>query len=243
LSSKSTITSAPRRKDPFAGSRSAGGAARRLRPSTDPQWEGAGNRTEFIERDFQRQNFGYSRTNRAGGHTGEIGGKFYRTEPRDPMHGYYADDIGALTLDDPIGFSGSVAFTAGGTDAGMFFGCFNREQKIRPLRDPREGAPLNDSLGIEIDGPTRIGYYFSALCSPTRALASMAHGPVFLPDRTRHSSLPIRSTRLRAYHRAPRRGRVPPRPHAAATESRRPLRSLRNHEHPARRQIRNHLFR
>jgi hypothetical protein len=38
--------------------------------SRDPGWEGRGNRTRFVERDFQRQDFGYSATNWAGERAG-----------------------------------------------------------------------------------------------------------------------------------------------------------------------------
>ncbi|MGE5310958.1 MAG: hypothetical protein ACM3MN_04380, partial [Nitrospirota bacterium] len=91
----------------------------------DPGWDGRDNRVTFVERDFQRQDFGYSATNWAGERIGEIGGLFYRTEPVDPIHGYYADDVGGMTLDDPVKFSGNISFVNGGTDAGMFFGYFN----------------------------------------------------------------------------------------------------------------------
>ena len=41
--------------------------------SNDPGWEGKGNRVQFVERDFQRQNFGYNETNWAGKQIGEMG--------------------------------------------------------------------------------------------------------------------------------------------------------------------------
>ncbi len=155
--------------------------------SSDPGWEGHGNRVQFVERDFQRQNFGYSETNWAGKQIGEIGGEFYRVEAVDPYNGYYADEIGALTLDDPIEFSGQVCFVSGGTDAGMFLGYFNAREKMAPITDRLGGDPLDDTLGVEIAGPTRIGYYFSAVCSPKRRVASHRHGPVFLPTADRHA--------------------------------------------------------
>ncbi len=153
----------------------------------DPGWEGRGNRVQFVETDFQRQDFGYSETNWAGRQIGEIGGLFYRTEPDDPVHGYYADDVGKLTLDDPIFFSGNICFVNGGTDAGMFFGYFNAQENMKEMSDKRAGMPLNDMMGIVVDGPTRIGYYFSALCSPKREAASLKNGPVFLPTGTTHA--------------------------------------------------------
>jgi len=102
--------------------------------SKDPGWEGRGHRTAFMERDFQRQNFGFSaETSHAEGRKGEIGGQFYNVEPDDPLHGYYADEVGRLTLDDPIRFAGKITFIEGSTDAGMFFGYFRAEDEKRVL--------------------------------------------------------------------------------------------------------------
>jgi hypothetical protein len=153
----------------------------------NPNWEGRGNRFQFLEEDFQRQNFGYSETNWAGARAGEIGGVFYRTEPNDSLHGYYADDIGKLTLEDPISFSGSICFVDGETDAGMFFGYFNSQDYLRDLPASQSGMPLENMMGIVVEGPTRVGYRFSALCSPTPEMASQKNGPVLLPTAERHA--------------------------------------------------------
>ncbi|MEP6662709.1 MAG: hypothetical protein ABJC04_03495, partial [Verrucomicrobiota bacterium] len=158
--------------------------------SKDPSWEGHGNRTQFVERDFQRQDFGYSAdTTLAGGQKGEIGGQFYNVEPNDPLHGYYADDVGRLTLDDPIHFSGKISFIEGATDAGMFFGFFRAEDEKRPL--PPNGAehapgwPQPNTLGVVIDGPARVGWFFIAACTAAKPeFTKENRGPVFLPTRT-----------------------------------------------------------
>jgi hypothetical protein len=156
---------------------------KRIDLSKDPGWEGHGNHAEFLERDFHaRHNFGYAKTNHAGRAAGEIGGTFWRTEPIDPVHGYYADDVGKLTLNDPIRFSGSIAFTAGGTDAGMFFGYFNRKEKMTEMKETESGAPMPQSMGLVIDGPTRIGYYCSAQLSVTQPLTTNGAGPILVPD-------------------------------------------------------------
>jgi hypothetical protein len=151
--------------------------------SQDPGWEGNGNHKKFIEQDFHgKQDFGYSATNFAGQAAGEIGGTFWRTEPIDPLYAYYADDVGELTLDDPISFSGQIAFTAGGTDAGMMFGYFNDKDVKVELKDAESGAPMPQTMVLAIEGPTRIGYQFSAQLAPTRQLASHSDGPIFVPD-------------------------------------------------------------
>jgi hypothetical protein len=153
----------------------------------DPHWEEKGNQQTFVEHDFHaKQDFGYSRTNFAGRAPGEIGGTFWRTEPIDPLHAYYADDIGELTLDDPISFSGQIAFTAGGTDAGMMFGYFNDKDAQVQLRDPESGAPMPQTMVLAIEGPTRIGYQFSAQFAPTRQLSSHSDGPIFVPQGDKH---------------------------------------------------------
>lgn len=149
----------------------------------------------FTERDFhERMDFGYSETNWAGEAAGEIGGKFWSTEPEDPSHGYYADELGQsnledkmrqLTLDDKISFSGSVCFVDGGPDGLSFLGYFNRDEKIAPIQGKKNGHPLNQSMGIVIQDFTRDGYYFQFVCSPTHALAQSGGGPIFVPDRVR----------------------------------------------------------
>jgi hypothetical protein len=155
--------------------------------SLDPHWESNGNHKTFVEQDFHaKQNFGYSKTNFAGKSAGEIGGTFWRTEPIDPLHGYYADDIGALTLDDPISFSGHIAFTAGATDAGMMLGYFNASDANLELKDAVSGAPMPQTMVLAIEGPTRIGYQFSAQLAPTRELSSHSDGPIFVPRGDKH---------------------------------------------------------
>jgi len=160
---------------------------RKTELSRDPGWDGHGNRCQYVERDFQRQDFGYSETNWAGEQIGEIGGLFSRTEPIDPIHGYYADEVGRLTLDDPISFSGNICFVNGATDGGMFFGYFNAKETMKDITDERGGMPLDGMMGILVDGPTRIGYYFTPLCSPKRDAASEKNGPIFLPTGERHT--------------------------------------------------------
>ncbi len=158
--------------------------------SKDPGWEGRGNRTQFVERDFVRQNFGYSaETALAGGRKGEVGGIFYNVEPTNPLHGYYADDVGRLTLDDPIRFTGKITFIEGSTDAGMFFGFFRAEDEKRALPPnvpgKASGWPQPNTLGVVIDGPARIGWYFMPSCTAAeRELFTKTEGHVFLPTRT-----------------------------------------------------------
>lgn len=152
--------------------------------SQDPHWDGLNNQATFKQTDFHaRQNFGYSQTNWAGKAPGEIGGRFYGTEVADPSHGYYADDIGQLTLDDPISFSGWINFVEGAVDGRMLIGYFNREAKMAPIKGEYKGNPPHQFIGIEVMDQTRIGYSFTAVCSPRQDIAFEERGPIFIPDR------------------------------------------------------------
>jgi hypothetical protein len=100
------------------------------------------------------------------------------------------DQIGKLTLDDPIHFAGKVSYLEGGTDAGMFFGFFRAqdEKAVLPPNNPAAGGatgwPQPNTLGIVIDGPARIGWWFIANCTASERKQSKAvQGPVFLPTR------------------------------------------------------------
>lgn len=152
--------------------------------SSNPQWDERGNRVTFIERDFHaRQNFGYAQTNWAGKSPGEIGGRFYGTEVKDPSHGYYADNIGELTLDDPISFSGNICFPEGAVDGRMLFGYFNKKDKQAEIEGEYKGNPPHQFLGLEVMDQTRYGYNITAVCSPRQDIAIEERGPIYIPDR------------------------------------------------------------
>ncbi len=152
--------------------------------SQDPNWQGLNNRIKFTERDFHsRQNFGYSQTNWAGNTIGEIGGRFWGTEVADPLHAYYADDIGELTLDDPITFSGNINFSEGAVDGRMLVGYFNKEEKLSAIKGEYKGNPPHQYLGLEVLDQTRYGYNFAAVCSPRQDKSFEVRGPIYIPDR------------------------------------------------------------
>jgi len=152
--------------------------------SQNPYWDALGNRVSFAQDDFHaRENFGYSQTNWAGVSAGEIGGRFWGTEVKDPLHGYYADDVGKLTLEDPISFSGWINFTEGAVDGRMLLGYFNHEAKMADVEGEYKGNPPHQYLGLQIMDQTRVGYYFTAVCSPRQDIATENHGPTYIPDR------------------------------------------------------------
>jgi hypothetical protein len=152
--------------------------------SMDPHWDGLNNHVTFRQTDFHgRQNFGYAMTNWAGSSHGEIGGRFYGSEVIDPLHGYYADDIGRLTLEDPIAFSGWINFVEGAVDGRMLIGYFNRQARQAMVSGEYKGNPPNQFLGLEVMDQTKIGYSLTAVCSPRQENAAEVRGPVFIPDR------------------------------------------------------------
>lgn len=152
--------------------------------SLDPHWEGLNNQVTFKQTDFHAaQNFGYSQTSWAGKAPGEVGGRFYGTEVIDPLHAYYADDIGQLTLDDPISFSGWINFIEGAVDGRMLIGYFNRAARIADIQGEYKGNPPHQFIGLEVMDQTRLGYTFTAVCSPRQDVAVEERGPIYIPDR------------------------------------------------------------
>ena len=154
--------------------------------SQDPYWDSLNNNVKFIENDFHaRQNFGYTSTNWSGNNPGEIGGRFWGTEVKDPLHGYYAVDIGSLTLEDPISFSGMINFVEGAVDGRMLLGYFNQSDKLAEITGEYKGDPPAQFMGLEVLDQTRYGYNFSAVCSPHQDLSTASRGPIYIPDRIR----------------------------------------------------------
>ena len=154
--------------------------------SENPHWEGYNNKVTFVERDFHaRQNFGYTQTNWAGKEPGEIGGEFWGTEVNDPSFGFYADNVGKLSLNDRIKFSGMINFVKGAVDGRMLIGYFNKYKREAPIEGEYKGNPPNQFMGIEIMDQTRLGYTFTAVCSPEQKISFEKRGPVIIPDQIR----------------------------------------------------------
>ena len=166
--------------------------------SKDPGWEGRDNRVEFAEQDFQRQDYGYSETNWAGKQIGEIGGLFSNVEPIDPLAGYYADDIGKLTLDDPISFSGHVSFVADSTDSGMQIGYFSAEDAMAKWDPHKPFRSIPNSIGIQIEGSAGSGKRFMPQINTGKNSGATKGNIPFYPTKERHRSssttIPRRTT-------------------------------------------------
>ena len=149
--------------------------------SKDPHWEGKNNRATWTEPDFHSMfDFGYMETNWAGKQIGEIGGLFWRVRPTGPA-GYYADDVGVMTLDDPISFSGTINFPTGQTDAAMYFGYFNHDDQIAKY-EKNVDSPYGQMLGIAIADSSAVGYYFTGMCLDKERQSASGRGPVIVPD-------------------------------------------------------------
>jgi hypothetical protein len=156
--------------------------------SQHPHWEGQNNEAQYAEPNFHgMHSYGWSQTNWAGKGAGEVGGLFWRTEPNDPLFSYYADDVGTLTMDTPISFSGTICFTEGMTDAAAYFGYFNRHNQLATFdRDHADaGFPMRNMMGFTIADSSAVGYYLNPIVSAADREGAGTSCGVFTPDRRR----------------------------------------------------------
>jgi hypothetical protein len=156
--------------------------------SQDPHWEGRNNESRYTEPNFHgMHSYGWSQTNWAGEKPGEIGGLFWRTEPPDPLCSYYGGDVGELTLDDPISFSGTICFTDGMTDAAAYFGYFYRDNQVEKFDKARSDvfSPVANTMGVTIADSSAVGYYFTPQVTSADRQVVRKKGEVFRPDRRR----------------------------------------------------------
>jgi hypothetical protein len=122
----------------------------------DPKWDSLRNKTKYTER-FVRpyHDFGFRRTNHAGGRPGEIGGIVFR----DERPSYYAAPAGRLTLDDELVATGRFSLNKAGSDSGVYIGWFNAADKQAKTKPDTE-RPQSNYLAVLIEGPSRDGHYF-----------------------------------------------------------------------------------
>ena len=105
----------------------------------DPGWEGLNNRSAQTKPPTNvRQDFGFSRTNRAGGDVGEIGGFI---TPAAEM-AYYATPIPSATFNDKLLASGTLACPDG--EFHLLLGFFNADT-VNEWRTP-------NSLALRLNG-------------------------------------------------------------------------------------------
>src|SRR5262245_12957752 len=146
--------------------------------SSDPDWVGVGNQVEFADRAIRPlHDFGFSRTNHAGGQPGEIGGIIWR----DDKPAFYGDRTKRLTLDDELEASGRIAFLAAGSDSAVRLGWFDSET-LKARQRSEYDDPLRNFLGIMIEGPSRIGHYVRANVASSAGQVGLSEGPIIRPD-------------------------------------------------------------
>lgn len=108
--------------------------------SVDPNWEGKGNRNTGNHFRTVVQDFGYSRTNYAGGEKlGELGGKIFRSL----TPATYAKIIPSKTLSVPFTMSGKFAVTEADGNSGVMIGWFHSTS---------QGWRTPNSLVFRLDG-------------------------------------------------------------------------------------------
>ena len=157
----------------------------------DPKWDGKNNRTTYTTQNVRpRFDFGFSPTQFAGGKSrGELGGLFFRGDCRYPQRmAFYADRVGPLSLDKPFRAAGKVALTRAVSDSTTLFGFFNRAAAMRSNPSQSEGLP-EGVVGVNIEGPSREGFYFYPVARPVggnSVNASGAAAPHILPDGKPH---------------------------------------------------------
>lgn len=122
--------------------------------SRDPRWDGENNRTQLQERAGYGLNaFGYSAAARAGGRRGALAGRAWRVQEPE-FKGYYGDDVGRLTLADPLFAAGRIAFPRFSVDSGLHFGWFNAAE---------QGWPPKHFLGVYLDSLSSVGRFITPM--------------------------------------------------------------------------------
>jgi hypothetical protein len=153
----------------------------RIDLTRDPRWVGQGNRVTYPAWSFHgRHDYGFVETNWSGDAPGELGGLLWATEMEDPTFGYYADDIGELTLDDPISFSGAICNVDGQPDSGMMFGYFS----TKALKTADFKERLARSMGLFVEGPSSVGKTLMVYVAADKENVNILRDPpIFQADR------------------------------------------------------------
>lgn len=130
-------------------------------PSADPGWSGADNQVTWRDCYTGDVNaFGWT-----GPRDGRLGGFISRTdEERPELRAFYADRVGALTLEDRLHAQGTIRLERANSDSATLLGWFRGGTTGRRRA---ELAPP-DFIGIAITGPSSVGQYFGPLVSDRR---------------------------------------------------------------------------
>lgn len=143
----------------------------------DPDWESHGNREQVEDRTPAGvQQYGFTRTDRAGSKPGELGGILWN---RQNKISYYGDRVGPFSLEDRLEASGTISLWVGGADSQAYVGFFNADS----LRS-QEGQNI---LAVVVTAPTRIGHWLRpTLMTQTGTRIVPPEGPVLAPDQKPH---------------------------------------------------------
>jgi hypothetical protein len=144
--------------------------------SADPHWDAAGNRRRYREpAPYAYNDFGFSRTDHAGGRRGELGGRFFSCDPpEDQFKAYYGDRVGRLTFEDHLVARGKFAANEFSIDSTFALGWFNSK---------KQGWPIENFAGVCFDSLTGTGRIVQPLYG-TRTGSKHRGGPMlsFVPD-------------------------------------------------------------
>jgi hypothetical protein len=118
--------------------------------SSDPLWQGAGNRVRFANSDlYAYNNFGYSPTAHAGGKPGELGGRFMSCDPHEQeFKAFYGDRIGRLTMNHRLVARGRFFADEFSIDSTFGLGWFNASE---------QGWPIKNFVGVYFDSLSSTG--------------------------------------------------------------------------------------
>mgnify|MGYP000863156188 CR=1 FL=1 len=157
----------------------------------DPQWDAVGNHASYFSEETRpRFNFGYSKTQNAGGKSaGEIGGLFFRGDCRYPDRlAYYGAKTAPLTSAKKLSASGKISFHRGVSDSTTIFGFFNSVRSVNVNESQKHALPC-DFMGFAIEGPSAQGFF----AYPTYRMQGDASSqgryeglPYIFPDGTSH---------------------------------------------------------
>jgi hypothetical protein len=117
----------------------------------DPDWDGVNNRATTPEKRTIRQDFGFSKSNHAGGKSGEIGG--FITPAAEPA--YYAKKIETRSFDDALSASGRLLCQ--GQQFHVLVGFFNADT-INEWRTP-------NSIAIRLLGRGDVYFAYVEYCT------------------------------------------------------------------------------
>lgn len=131
--------------------------------SRDPQWLSHGNIRQFETADIRAKNdFCWRPTHTAGGsQAGELQGKLYRGDCRDPKKlGALGDRLGAVSLKKPLRMKGRLSVKDAVSDSSLLIGFYHSRNSLAASQSQSTTIPER-FLGVAIEGPSREGFFLA----------------------------------------------------------------------------------